>query len=407
MTNINNDYINIFEQTFGNYDIQLYLSFKKTTSEQLVWYKKPNSSLTLNDIDHLWVKFLKELTYSESLYFEKTKWLFLTKLSILLKNTPYSEAYLASIVSIENEISRLQEKAEKVQISVVIPFYNRIQYTIEALESVVNQTHQKLEILLIDDGSEESINLLQSVIRKDLRIKYYKQNNKGASAARNLGIDNANGEYIAFLDSDDLWTTDKVNKQLLIMLKYGYGFLHTSYELFGKNNERSIVNSSNLSGHTFPYIISRCTIAMSTVLLKREILILNHYRFNEDIHLGEDVILWITISKDYEIGAIKQPLVHIRHHGSNAAYDTSKYIVGLTNIIHFVTLNYELAITHKYIMLLHNRIIYLMAEKYEHHHCKFLAKHNCVPAIKKYAKKSKTICFIYYKLMKPLIKFKR
>ena len=89
-------------------------------------------------------------------------------------------------------------------VSVIVPVYNVCAYLEESLDSVLRQSHERLEILIVDDGSTDgSGEICERYAEKDPRIRVFRQNNRGLSAARNVGLDNASGEYIAFLDSDD------------------------------------------------------------------------------------------------------------------------------------------------------------------------------------------------------------
>lgn len=95
-------------------------------------------------------------------------------------------------------------------ISVIIPFYNRDRYLAEAIESVLNQTYTNIELILVDDGSTDK----SAEIARSYPVKYHYQTNMGIGAARNTGISLATGDFFAFLDSDDIWTTDKLTKQM-------------------------------------------------------------------------------------------------------------------------------------------------------------------------------------------------
>lgn len=98
-------------------------------------------------------------------------------------------------------------------ISVIIPFYNSASFIKEAIESILNQNFDQLEIIAVDDGStDNSIEVVKSI--KDPRIKIFQQANSGASVARNHGVTKANGKYICFLDADDIWTSNKLRLQL-------------------------------------------------------------------------------------------------------------------------------------------------------------------------------------------------
>lgn len=122
----------------------------------------------------------------------------------------------------------------KAKISVIIPFYAHKKWLNEALESVINQTYKNIEIIVINDGSTENIDELQ-VKYKD-KVIFITQENKSVSVARNRGIELATGDYVAFLDSDDLWYPDKLFKQIEFMKKYDYVWSHTDYIRFDANH---------------------------------------------------------------------------------------------------------------------------------------------------------------------------
>lgn len=129
-------------------------------------------------------------------------------------------------------------KADDVLVSVIIPVYNVESYLSKCVESVINQTHKALEIILVDDGStDDSGNLCDQYLEKDGRIKVIHKLNGGLSSARNVGIQNATGEFIAFIDSDD-WVEDTMIQRLLAAC-VGSGSLLAmcgSYVAFSKEN---------------------------------------------------------------------------------------------------------------------------------------------------------------------------
>ncbi len=106
------------------------------------------------------------------------------------------------------------------RVSVIIPTYNRVDKVANAIESVLAQTFSDLEVIVVDDGSSDGTGQALSVIFGD-GIRYFPQPNRGASVARNKGIEEARGEWIAFLDSDDLWERDKLEWQLKAMERFG------------------------------------------------------------------------------------------------------------------------------------------------------------------------------------------
>ena len=97
-----------------------------------------------------------------------------------------------------------------VLVSVIVPVYNVLPYLRESLESVINQTYEDLEIIIVDDGSTDGSDVVCEEYAKDSRVKVIHQKNHGLSAARNVGLDLARGDYIAFLDSDDVYLPDMI-----------------------------------------------------------------------------------------------------------------------------------------------------------------------------------------------------
>jgi glycosyltransferase involved in cell wall biosynthesis len=104
------------------------------------------------------------------------------------------------------------------KISVIIPTYNRADLVSRAIESVIDQTYQDWELLVVDDGSTDNTKeVVEKFVKKDSRIKYFLQSNQGASSARNFGIKNSRGDFVAFLDSDDLYLPDNLEKKIAIL----------------------------------------------------------------------------------------------------------------------------------------------------------------------------------------------
>jgi len=114
-------------------------------------------------------------------------------------------------------------------VSVIIPAYNSEKYISDTIDSVLNQTYKNLEIIVVDDGSTDNT---EKVVKEKLsnfsNFKFLKQCNLGSAEARNLGIRNSNGNYIAFLDADDLWLPQKIEKQIKFFLNNpDYGLVFT------------------------------------------------------------------------------------------------------------------------------------------------------------------------------------
>lgn len=123
-------------------------------------------------------------------------------------------------------------------ISVIVPTYNYSNFVEKCINSVLEQTYQKIEVIVVDDGStDDTLTVLQKF---EDRVLIYSQENMGVSAARNAGMQLAKGEYIAFLDADDWWAPSKVEKQMIAMIKSKSNISYSFYV------------ASNLEGHTVP-----------------------------------------------------------------------------------------------------------------------------------------------------------
>lgn len=224
---------------------------------------------------------------------------------------------------------------DDIKVSVVIPFYNRIAWTIESIRSVQVQTHELFEILLVDDGSTDDLKELNELILLDSRIRYVRLENVGPSKARNVAIAAATGAYIAFLDSDDLFYPSKLELQLKYMETNSLAISHTSYEQMDATGRIiSQVNSGKFSGAVFPRIIETCPIATPTVMVRTRVLRL--HQFLENLTLGEDVCLWIKITSEFELGGLDLPLSRVRILSTTASVNPMKMTKGLLNIASYV-----------------------------------------------------------------------
>lgn len=136
-------------------------------------------------------------------------------------------------------------------ISVVIPNYNNGRFLNECLESVLNQTYKNVEIILIDDGSTD--NSLEVLFSFQDRIKLIQTTNRGPSAARNTGISNARGEFVAFLDSDDMWEPTKLELQIEMMLGGNYDLIYCSGRDFSSIGVLGYLHKAQFSGNCYKY----------------------------------------------------------------------------------------------------------------------------------------------------------
>ena len=204
-------------------------------------------------------------------------------------------------------------------VSVIIPTYNRARLVGEAIESVLAQTYKHLEIIVVDDGSTDGTEEALGPYRE--RIEYIYQQNRGASAARNTGIFRARGDYIAFLDSDDLWVPEKLELQVDYLEKHAdCGLVYTDCEFLvvrdGRVVERIEKNLTGYSGYAYLQIFMRNEVFIPTVLLRRDCLGAVGY-FDEKLTFFEDVDLWFRLSRCFKFGHIGKKLAVCRRYGDN------------------------------------------------------------------------------------------
>ncbi len=200
-----------------------------------------------------------------------------------------------------------------MKVSIIMPYYKKSSYIDETINSILNQTFKEFEIIIVDDElNEDSLKVLNDIKQLDKRINIFKnKKNLGAGQSRNNAINLCNGEYIAFCDCDDLWKSNKLEKQLKIMHKLNLEFSHTSYEIIDKKSSKIGYREAkeNLS---FLQLQKSCDIGLSTVVLKKNLFDNQKFRFGE-IKTKEDYILWLSLAKnDIRIFGIKDYLVSWR-----------------------------------------------------------------------------------------------
>lgn len=192
-----------------------------------------------------------------------------------------------------------------MKITVVIPTFNRSEFILRALKSVFNQSEIIDEIIVIDDGSTDET---QDILQK-FPIKYIYQENSGVSSARNRGIEEANNEWICFLDSDDIWHHKKIKEQIEFHKKNKDIFFSYTDERWLYNSKEIIQNKNQKKGQTsFLDNIDLCRIGASTVMIHKSIF--NRVGvFDESLKACEDYDLWLRVLRTSKVGYIDKKLI--------------------------------------------------------------------------------------------------
>lgn len=193
-------------------------------------------------------------------------------------------------------------------VSAIIPFYKKTKYIHETVSSILKQTYENIEIVIVyDDLEKDDLNFLRKNFSDNNKIRIIvNDTNLGAGVSRNKGIEAAKGSYIGFIDADDLWSKEKISKQISFMKNNNLQVSHTSYEII---NEEGTILSTRKSRHFDNYknILTSCDIGLSSVLLKKE-LITKEIKF-ASLKTKEDFVLWLLVLKrGYKIGALKKNL---------------------------------------------------------------------------------------------------
>ncbi len=193
-------------------------------------------------------------------------------------------------------------------VSVVLPTYNRWPMVSEAVESVLEQSFKRFELIVVDDGSQDGT--LDGLRRYGTCLKVISQPRRGVASARNLGLSWSAGKYVAFLDSDDLWRPTKLEVQTGYMESHPDVAICQTEEIWVRNGVR--VNPKKRhrkpSGDIFHASLNLCLVSPSAVMMTRELL----HRlggFDERFPVCEDYDLWLRIARDTAVPLIDQPLV--------------------------------------------------------------------------------------------------
>ena len=218
-------------------------------------------------------------------------------------------------------------------ISIIMNCYNGEAFLNEAINSITKQTFENWELIFFDNNSKDNSEKIVKSF-KDSRIKYFKSDRLlNLYDARNLAVKKTNGDYISFLDTDDMWTKDKLEKQINFIKKNSnYKILYSNYYVL-KNNEKQIMYKNELpSGFITQKLLDFYGIGINTAFLDKSIF--DQYNFKKDLNIIGDFDFFIKTSKKFEIGYISDPLTFYRiHENSFTKKNYKMYINELSNWI--------------------------------------------------------------------------
>lgn len=209
----------------------------------------------------------------------------------------------------------------KPKVSVITPVYNAEKYLSETIESVLKQTYKSFEYLLIDDCStDNSASIIKEFEEKDSRVRYIKlSENSGAAVARNRGLEEAKGRYIAFVDSDDKWYPKKLERQLDFMENNHKAFTYTNYEHITEEGE--VLSSPKLPDKlNYSRLLKNTAIACSTVVIDRQII--GDFRMPL-VRKGQDTATWLQILRNHDYAYLVDEILN-QYRGREGSLSSNK-----------------------------------------------------------------------------------
>ena len=218
-------------------------------------------------------------------------------------------------------------------VSVIMPAYNSEKYIGKSIESVLAQDYEKFELIIVDDGSKDGTkSIVEQYAKNDIRIKLLEQANQGVSAARNKGLDTATGEYVAFLDSDDLWDADNLSVMVQAAECTKSGLICAGFDIINADDTLETVNLVYKDGELMDFVTSNSEIRfffwIGSVIIRRDILEKYHIRFDEGIAIMEDIGFYIKIFAVTNLKAVPRVMAHYCKHensATTAAYNPHKW----------------------------------------------------------------------------------
>ena len=175
-----------------------------------------------------------------------------------------------------------------------MPYFKKEHHVKDAINSVLFQSYQNIELIIIyDDEDKSDLNYLNHIVKNNSKIKIIEnQKNIGAGLSRNKGIKHAKGDLIAFIDADDFWYKDKLEKQLSFMNKNNYEFVFCDYIKKKDDNEKKVL--CKFSSLNYYELLNSCDIGLSTVLIKKKIIEENLF---PALKTKEDYVVWLNVTK--------------------------------------------------------------------------------------------------------------
>jgi glycosyltransferase involved in cell wall biosynthesis len=226
-----------------------------------------------------------------------------------------------------------------VLVSVIIPAFNASKFIRETLDSVIQQTHRDLEIIVVDDGStDDTVTIVTEIQKKDSRVTLYRQANQGVSVARNLGIEKSKADFIAFLDADDLWHPTKIEKQhdLLLASSDDVGLVYTYSRMIDIDGYIQGHTGARIfkRGHAFHYLLVSNFVGNGSTAMVRRKCLPRPKPFDPGQMGNDDVFFYLRIAAKYKVDVVPEFLIGYRWNtGQNKSSNLDRQIHSYESMI--------------------------------------------------------------------------
>lgn len=222
------------------------------------------------------------------------------------------------------------------KVSIIVPVFRDVHFLPTALRSVLAQTHRDFEVLVVDDGSPEDVRSAVKPFLGHEAVQFLAQSNGGVSAARNLGLRQARGNYVAFLDHDDEWHSNKLELQLAALAaRPAAALCHAGVRYVDAAGAPLASHSpiaEDIQGSCLARMMLGNPIITSSVLMRRDVA-LELEGFDLRLHYAEDYDLWLRVARQWELVYVDQPLVDYRVHSSSATAHRVRMLVATLDVV--------------------------------------------------------------------------
>ena len=222
---------------------------------------------------------------------------------------------------------------KKPIVSIIIPYYKKIKYFKKTYLSVLNQNFKNFEIIIIyDDENLNDLIKLKKIIKKKKNVKIIiNKKNLGAGQSRNKGIAVAKGDFLAFIDSDDVWKKNKLKQQIKFMKKNNYFLTHTSYNII--NNKNNILSKRRAATKlNYKNLLESCDIGLSTVMINKKKIKKIKFGYTKT---KEDYSLWLKLTKNIPFYGLNQNLTYWTKSNNSLSNSTFQKLIDAFRIYYF------------------------------------------------------------------------